>query len=93
MKKYTASEIIVQLKSLDGWALEDNFIVKTFVFKDFSEAFGFMARVALISEIIAHHPDWSGVYNKVTLKLCTHDVGGITDKDFDFAARVEQLFR
>lgn len=93
MKKYTKSEIAVRLNSLDGWKHEDNFIVKTFVFKDFSEAFGFLGRVALISETIAHHPDWSGVYNKITIKLNTHELGGITDNDFDFAERVEQLFR
>lgn len=91
--KYTTSEIAFRLNSLDGWKQEGDFIVKTFVFKDFSEAFGFLGRVGLISEVIAHHPDWSGVYNKVTLKLTTHDVGGITDKDFDFAERVEHLFK
>lgn len=92
MKKYAHAEIIAKLNALPGWRLEDDFITKTFVFKDFSEAFGFLGRVALISEAIAHHPDWSGVYNKVTIKLNTHDVGGITDRDFDFAQRVEQLF-
>ncbi len=91
MKKYTPAEILAQLNELPGWKLEDNFITKTFFFKDFSEAFGFMGRVALISEVLAHHPDWSGVYNKVTLKLTTHDVGGITEKDFEFAQSVERL--
>ena len=93
MKKYTNSEITVKLTALNGWMHEDDFIVKTFVFKDFSEAFGFIGRVALLSEVIGHHPNWSGVYNKVTLKLTTHDIGGITDHDFDFATSVEQLFR
>jgi len=49
--------------------------------------------VALISEVLNHHPDWSGVYNKVTLKLRTHDADGITDKDINFARRVEALFQ
>lgn len=93
MKKYSQTEILAKLNTLPGWSLEEGFITKTFVFKDFSEAFGFMSRVALISEVIAHHPDWSGVYNKVTLKLNTHEVGGITDKDFDFAQRVERLLQ
>ena len=93
MEKYVHPEILAKLNSLPGWKFEDNFITKTFIFKDFSEAFGFLGRVALISEVIAHHPDWSGVYNKVTIKLNTHEVDGITDKDFDFAQRVEQLLQ
>lgn len=93
MKKYSAAEVAIRLNSLEGWKQEGDFIAKNFIFKDFNEAFGFISRVALISEQQAHHPDWSGVYNKVTLKLTTHDVGGITDKDFDFAQRVEQLYK
>lgn len=92
MKKYSTAEVAIRLNSLEGWKQEGDFIAKNFIFKDFIEAFGFISRVALISEQLTHHPDWSGVYNKVTLKLSTHDVGGITDKDFDFALRVEQLF-
>lgn len=93
MKKYTQDEIYSSLNTLNGWQFDGTFIFKTFVFKDFSEAFGFIGRVALISEAIGHHPDWSGVYNQVTLKLNTHDVGGITDNDFDFARRVDNLFQ
>lgn len=92
MKKYTQTEILSKLEQLSGWGFDGVFIFKNFVFKDFSEAFGFIGRIALISETIGHHPDWSGVYNRVTIKLNTHDVDGITDKDFDFAERVEQLF-
>lgn len=91
MKKYTASEITNKLTALPDWRFEDNFLVKNFVFKDFNQAFGFLARVALISETINHHPNWSGVYNKVTLQLQTHDADGITDLDFEFAERVERL--
>lgn len=89
MKKYTHTEILTKLNTLPGWGLEGDFIAKTFLFKDFSEAFGFMARVAMMAEVMGHHPDWSNVYHKVTIKLNTHDVGGITDKDFEFAQRVE----
>lgn len=91
-KKYEHAEILEKLKTLPNWSLEGNFLSKTFTFKDFSEAFGFLSRVGLIAETIGHHPDWSGVYNKVTLKLSTHDAGGITDLDFLFADKVEQLF-
>ncbi len=92
MKKYTTSEISNKLVSLSDWKFENNFLIKTYVFKDFNEAFGFMGRVALIAEKIAHHPDWSGTKNKVTIKLNTHEVGGITDLDFSFVELVEELF-
>ena len=92
MKKFTTSEISNKLVSLTGWKFEDNFLIKTFGFKDFNEAFGFMGRVALIAEKISHHPNWSGVNNKVTIKLNTHEVEGITDLDFSFAELVEDFF-
>jgi len=87
------NDILTHLVVLPGWQYDEVFIHKSFVFGDFSEAFAFLARVALISEVLNHHPDWSGVYNKVTLKLRTHDADGITDKDINFARRVEALFQ
>ena len=87
------NDILTHLVVLPGWQYDGVFIYKSFVFGDFSEAFAFLARVALISEVLNHHPDWSGVYNKVTLKLRTHDADGITDKDINFAGRVEALFQ
>lgn len=91
MKKYTDSEVEQHLTSLPGWVYEDGFISKKFVFKDFSEAFAFIARVALIQEQLNHHANWSGVYNKVTLKLQTHDAGGITEKDITLAGKVGKM--
>jgi 4a-hydroxytetrahydrobiopterin dehydratase len=91
MQKYTIEEIKEKLITLPDWSYADNFISKSFLFSDFSEAFGFLTRVALISEQMNHHADWSGVYNRVTLKLSTHDAGGITDRDFLFAKKVEEL--
>lgn len=88
----TDKEIQARLDELPGWQYDGVYIHKSFVFGDFSEAFAFLTRVALISEVLNHHPDWSGVYNKVTLKLRTHDADGITDKDINFAGRVEALF-
>lgn len=85
-------EIQARLGELPDWQYDGVHIHKSFVFGDFSEAFAFLTRVALISEVLNHHPDWSGVYNKVTLKLRTHDADGITDKDINFAGRVEALF-
>ena len=91
MQKYDSSGIAEQLRSLSGWAHENDAIIKNFVFKNFSEAFAFLARVALVSEQLDHHAEWSGVYNKVTLRLRTHDADGVTDKDFKFAQKVEEF--
>lgn len=67
-------------------------LVRTFTFKDFSEAFAFMTRVALIAEKENHHPDWSNVYNRVTIKLSTHDAGNIiTEKDQRLAAAIDKI--
>ena len=74
------------------WKEEDNKLEKTFKFKDFSEAFAFMTRVALIAEKIEHHPEWTNIYNKVTIKLNTHDAGDIiTDKDRKLAKEIDGL--
>jgi 4a-hydroxytetrahydrobiopterin dehydratase len=67
-------------------------LVRTFTFNDFSEAFAFMTRVALIAEKENHHPDWSNVYNRVTIKLSTHDAGNtITEKDRKLAAAIDKI--
>ena len=92
MKKYSTTEISEKLLSIPGWKFENDFITNTFIFKNFNETFGFMARVALIAEKIDHHPDWSGGYKHVVINLRTHDANGITDKDFLFAEKVEGLF-
>lgn len=66
-------------------------ISRTFTFKDFSEAFAFMTRVALLAEVADHHPEWSNVYNRVTILLTTHDVDGLSQRDVDMAAKIEAL--
>ncbi|MCS7019972.1 MAG: 4a-hydroxytetrahydrobiopterin dehydratase [Cytophagales bacterium] len=74
------------------WKEENNCLQKTFVFKDFVEAFGFMARVALIAEKMNHHPNWYNVYNRVEIRLSTHDAGNIiTDKDRELAKAIDAL--
>jgi 4a-hydroxytetrahydrobiopterin dehydratase len=75
----------------DGWTERDGGIEKDFVFVDFSEAWGFMARVAMLAEKIDHHPNWSNVYNKVHIRLTTHDAGGLTQKDYALAQAIETL--
>jgi 4a-hydroxytetrahydrobiopterin dehydratase len=82
-----------QVQKLNGWVLEDEegAISRTFKFKNFSEAFGFMTRVALAAEKADHHPDWSNSYDKVTIRLSTHDAGGVSQKDIDLARAIDRM--
>jgi 4a-hydroxytetrahydrobiopterin dehydratase len=74
------------------WKEENNSLTRSFQFKNFVEAFGFMSRVALIAEKMNHHPNWSNVYNKVDIALNTHDAGNVvTDKDRKLAAEIDKL--
>lgn len=74
------------------WQEQDNQLTRNFQFADFSEAFAFMTRVALVAEKMDHHPWWSNVYNQVTIKLSTHDAGNtVTPKDHKLAAAIDQL--
>jgi len=81
------------LSTLDGWVetAGRDAIGRTFVFKDFNEAFGFMARVALIAEQRDHHPEWRNVYKTVEVVLSTHDAGGLTQKDVDLAQAMNAI--
>jgi 4a-hydroxytetrahydrobiopterin dehydratase len=80
-----------KLNALAGWDLNEAKLHRKFVFGDFIEAFGFMSRVALLAETANHHPEWSNVYNRVEIFLTTHDAGGITERDFHLAERINQL--
>ncbi len=74
------------------WKEQNNQLVRNFEFKDFSEAFAFMTRVAILAEKHNHHPEWSNVYNKLEIRLSTHDAGDtITDKDRKLAAAIDAL--
>ena len=74
------------------WIEEDNKLKKTFEFKNFIEAFGFMSQVAILAEKMDHHPNWSNVYNTVNIELCTHDAGDIvTDNDRQLAKEIDKL--
>ena len=81
------------LAKLSGWreVKDRDAITKRFQFKDFNEAFGFMARAALVAEKLDHHPEWFNVYNKVDVTLSTHDAGGLTDLDIRLAEAMEKL--
>src|SRR5215510_15625767 len=81
------------LGKLNGWSevKDRDAITKKFVFKDFNEAFGFMARAALAAEKMDHHPEWFNVYKTVEVTLATHDAGGVTERDIKLAEAMDRL--
>lgn len=81
------------LRRLGAWTYDEaaGAIDRVFKFKTFSEAFGFMTRVALAADKADHHPDWSNSYNTVTIRLSTHDAGGLSAKDIDLAKAIDTL--
>lgn len=81
------------LSALPGWRIEDGKLTRNYIFPDFTQAFAFMSAAALVIEKLGHHPEWSNTYNRVDVRLVTHDAGGITRKDFDLASRLEALAR
>jgi 4a-hydroxytetrahydrobiopterin dehydratase len=85
------SAVVSALASLPGWTLLDGKLHRELHFADFSQAFGFMARVALEAEKRDHHPEWSNVYSKVVIELTTHEAAGITARDVELAARINEL--
>ena len=87
--KLSEKEIAAGLATLPGWSIVNGKLHKEFRFDNFSEAFAFMTRVALIAEQMNHHPDWSNVYNRVVIDLVTHDEGGISRRDLEFAGKSE----
>lgn len=76
------------------WKEENNQLTATFEFNDFVEAFGFMAKVALVAEKMNHHPEWTNIYNSVVIKLSTHDAGNVvTNLDRELAAKIDKLYQ
>ncbi len=80
-----------ELKSVKDWSFVNNAIEKKFQFKDFVSALGFIVQVGLLAEKKNHHPELFNVYNKVTIRLSTHDAGGVTNKDFELAKAIDAL--
>jgi 4a-hydroxytetrahydrobiopterin dehydratase len=86
-------EIEAALRNLPGWTLAAGKLHREYKFADFAGAFGFMATAALRAEAMNHHPEWSNVYNRVTVDLVTHSAKGITANDLDLAAKFEEIAR
>ena len=93
MKAFSKTEVKELLSAkLKSWSFDGIYIIRNFKFKTFVNAFSFMTAVALEAEKMDHHPEWSNIYNSVTINLNTHDAHGITQKDFDLAQSIERLF-
>lgn len=91
-KHLNENEVIEQLSQLNGWTFENNALKKEFRFSDFTRAFAFMTSVAAEAEKMNHHPEWTNIYNKVFIRLSTHDAGGITQRDFKLAILIDKIY-
>ena len=95
IKKLSPTQLDIDLAPLleNDWSLDGNrdAITKTFKFKNFIEAFGWMTQAAMWAETLNHHPEWSNVYNRVKVTLTTHDANGLTALDVDLATRMDRL--
>jgi len=89
--RLTPAEAETALATLPHWTPSDDglAITRKLVFADFAEAFGFMARVALVAEKADHHPEWFNVYNRVDVRLTTHDAGGLSQRDVELARTID----
>ena len=90
---YSEVQITDALTALPNWELKSKCLVTEITFKSFTQAFAFMTRVAFEAERIQHHPNWTNVYNKVTIDLTTHDKGGITEKDIELATLINKILQ
>jgi 4a-hydroxytetrahydrobiopterin dehydratase len=91
-KKLTDAEVKEQLSGAKGWSLVSGKLHRAFECRDFVTAFGNMTRVALVAEAMNHHPEWFNVWNKVVIDLNTHSVRGISNLDFELAAKINEIF-
>ncbi|MFM5914979.1 MAG: 4a-hydroxytetrahydrobiopterin dehydratase [Chakrabartia godavariana] len=93
VEQLSPEERAAALDRLGEWEVDDSRdgITRQFIFKDFSEAFAFMTRVALLAEVQDHHPEWSNVWNRVDILLTTHDAGGLSARDIRMATAIDAL--
>ncbi len=85
------TEVVERLKTMNGWILDQEKLYKEYKFKNFIAAFAFMTQVAEIAEAVGHHPEWFNVYGTVQVHLTTHEAGGISQRDFDLASKMDAL--
>ncbi len=85
------AEVVQALQRLTQWQRSGDRLARTYRFKDFIDAFGWMSSVALVAESMNHHPEWRNVYATVEVELTTHDAGGITDRDLELAKAMDRL--
>jgi 4a-hydroxytetrahydrobiopterin dehydratase len=85
------TELQTRVAGLPGWEVRDGALTRELRFRDFVEAFSFMTAVALLAEKRDHHPEWTNVYNRLTIRLWTHDANGITEVDAALAAEIDAL--
>ena len=90
-KKLTAAEIDSAIHELPGWSVAAGKLHRSYVFRDFVQAWAFMSSSALVVQQMDHHPEWSNVYNRVTVDLVTHDLKGISTWDLELARKLEAL--
>jgi 4a-hydroxytetrahydrobiopterin dehydratase len=91
VEKLDAAARAALAEDLPGWRLDGEHIRRSYRFRNFSQAWGFMARVALLAEAQDHHPEWSNVYNRVDIALTTHDAGGLSARDVALARAIDAL--
>ena len=91
-QKLPEAEINAELASLAGWSYRGGKLHREFTFENFVQAWGFMSSCALVAEAMNHHPDWSNVWNRVTVDLMSHDAGGVTKNDIELARRMNQIY-
>lgn len=89
--KLTEKEITEALGFLNGWTIQDGKLHRELKFKDFTRAWGFMTKVALLAERMDHHPEWSNSWNKVMINLTTHEIDGLTNLDVELAREINEL--
>jgi len=93
MNKFEDNTIISRLQMMQGWKYIKGFIVKDFVFSNFKEALSIMLRIGFEAESMNHHPEWTNIYNKLNIRLRTHDADGITEKDFELANKIDAIIK
>ena len=92
IEKLSEGQIRGVVSSLQGWELREGKLHREFKFENFIDAFGFMTRLAFVAERIGHHPEWEHVYNRVSISLTTHDLGGLSNLDVELARAANHYF-